>query len=79
MVSQLKELLSRIAENDRQIEFVNRRLPSGSGPLVVAELVARGLACFFENWVEVPSIVRSVRLPTFERTPQEPYAWPRGR
>ena len=79
MVSQLKELLSRIAENDRQIEFVNRRLPSGSGPLVVAELVARGLPCFSENWVEVPSIVKSVRLPTFDRTPQEPYAWPRQR
>ena len=79
MVSQLKELLSRIAENDRQIEFVNRKLPSGSGPLVVAELVARGLPCFAENWVEVPSIVKSVRLPTFDRTPQEPYAWPRQR
>ena len=79
IVSQLKDLLSRIAENDRQIEFVNRRLPSRAGPLVVAELVARGLPCFAENWVEVPSIVRSVRLPTFERTPQEPYAWPRQR
>lgn len=79
MASQLKELLGRIAENDRQIEYINRRLPSRAGPLVVAELVARGLPCFFENWVQVPSIVRSVRLPAFERTPQEPYAWPRGR
>jgi hypothetical protein len=79
MVSQLKELLGRIAENDRQIEFVNGRLPSRSGPLVVAELIARGLPSFCENWVQVPSIVQSVRLPTFERTPLEPYAWPPGR
>jgi hypothetical protein len=64
VVSQLKDLLSRIAENDRQIDFVNRRLPSRSGPLVVAELSARGLAGFAENWVEVPSIVKNVRIRT---------------
>jgi hypothetical protein len=79
MVSQLRELLGRIADNDRRIELVNRVLPRRSGPLVVAELVARGLTGFTENWVQVPSIVESVRLPTFERTPQEPYAWPRQR
>ena len=79
VAAQLIDLLGRIAANDREVEVINNRLPSGSGRLLVAELVARGLGGFVQNSVEVPSIVRSVRLPTFERSVHEPFAWPRGR
>lgn len=79
LAAQLGELLPRVAANDRQVQFVNNALPSGSGRLLVAELVARGLRGFVENSVEVPSIVSSLRLPAFERCVNEPFAWPRLR
>jgi hypothetical protein len=55
--------------DDEWVEFINRRLPMGSGELLVAELVARGLRGFVESSVDVPSIIRSVRVPTFEGRP----------
>jgi hypothetical protein len=73
--ARLAELLARIVANDREVEHLNAHaLPRNHGRLLGAELVARGLEGFVQNSVEVPSIARSVRLPTFERTPQEPYA-----
>jgi hypothetical protein len=41
-------------------------LPRGCGPLLLAELVARGLHGFVQNSVDIPRIVRRVRLPAFE-------------
>jgi hypothetical protein len=50
----LAELLPRIAANDREVEYINAHaLPGSARPLLVAELVARGLRGFVENSVEV--------------------------
>jgi hypothetical protein len=78
IAAQLVDLLERIAENDRQVEIINRRLPDGSRRLLVAELVARGLGGFVKDSVDVPSIVSRVRLPTFERSVHRPFAWPKS-
>jgi hypothetical protein len=53
-------------------------LPRGCGPLLVAELVARGLDGFVQNSVNVPRIVRRVQLPAFQYDIHAPYAWPRS-
>jgi hypothetical protein len=71
-------LLARVEANNREVEFINRRLPMGPGELFVAELIARGLRGFVESSVDVPSITRSVRLPSFEWSRHEPFAWPRS-
>jgi hypothetical protein len=47
-------------------------------PLLVAELVARGLDGFVQNSVDIPRIVRRVQLLAFEYDIHAPYAWPRS-
>ena len=76
----LRELLPRIAENDREIEYINTHaLPNGGKRLLEAELVARGLRVFFESGVHIPRITQTLRLPAFEYDQFNPYAWPRSR
>ena len=53
-------------------------LPRGCGPLLVAELVARGLDCFARDSVDIPRIVRRVQLPAFKYDAHHPYVWPRS-
>jgi hypothetical protein len=53
-------------------------LPRGCEPLLVAELLARGLDGFVQNSVNVPRIVRRVQLPAFQYDIHAPYAWPRS-
>jgi hypothetical protein len=77
--AKLRDLLPRIAESDRLVEYVNVHLPTGADRLLVAELVARGLAGFVENSVDVPRITRHLRLPAFRFDQHDPYAWPRER
>jgi polyribonucleotide nucleotidyltransferase len=78
--AKLRDLLPRIAENDRQIEYINGyALPTGAERLLVAELVARDLRGFVENLAEAPSITRQLRLPAFQFDRHDPYAWPRER
>jgi hypothetical protein len=78
IAAQLPELLARIAENDREIEHINASaLPSGAERLLVAELVARRLSGFVENWVNIPRITTQLRLPAFQYSGQSLYAWPR--
>jgi hypothetical protein len=79
VAAQLVDLLGRIAANNEQVDFINKRLPMGSGELLVAELVARGLGGLVESSVDVPSIIRKVRLPSFEWSRHEPFAWPQSR
>jgi hypothetical protein len=65
--AQLADLLGRLRGSDDHIEHMNAHaLPRGCGPLLVAELVARGLDGFVQNSVNVPRIVRRVQLPAFE-------------
>jgi hypothetical protein len=72
----LADLLSRIKKNDSDVAIVNGQLPSGEKPLLVAELVARGLTGSIVNGTEVPRI-RDAVLPAFEPNPHTPFSWPR--
>ena len=76
LAAKLADLLTKIRENNRQIEFTNEHnLPRGAQRLLVAELVARGLLGFVQNSFDTPRIVRDVRLPAFQRCLHEPYTW----
>lgn len=76
----LRDLLPRIAASDRDVEYINSHgLPSDGQRLLVAELVARRLRGFVENAVQIPSITETLRLPAFEYSQFNPYAWPRPR
>jgi hypothetical protein len=72
----LADLLPRIDDNDREVAYVNNRLPSGCG--LVAELIARGLEGFAQDGLDAPRIMSQLRLPAFKRCPSAPYAWPRS-
>jgi hypothetical protein len=77
--AQLSDLLGRIRASDDRIEHLNAHaLPRGCEPLLVAELVARGLDGFVQNSVNIPRIVRRVQLPAFQYDIHAPYAWPRS-
>jgi hypothetical protein len=79
LAAQLADLLGRVRSNDERVEHINAHaLPRGCGPLLVAELVARGLDGFVQNSVNVPRIVRRVQLPAFQYDIHAPYAWPRS-
>jgi hypothetical protein len=76
----LRELLPRMAANDREIEYINGHgLPSEGERLLEAELVARRLRGFLENGAHTPRIVTDLRVPAWERDRHEPWAWPRAR
>jgi hypothetical protein len=78
VAGQPSELLTRIAANDREIEYINANaLPSGSDPLLVAEQVAGGLRGFVENSIDIPRITQQLRLPAFRYSSVSPYVWPR--
>jgi chromosome segregation ATPase len=75
---QLADLLKRIEESDRQVEFMNMSsLPKGSNRLLVAELVARGLQGFSQGVSNIPRIVNEICLPAFAYSQQRPYTWSR--
>jgi hypothetical protein len=79
LAAQLADLLGRVRASDDRIEHMNANaLPRGCGPLLVAELVARGLDGFVRDSVNIPRIVRRVQLPAFEYDIHAPYAWPRS-
>jgi transposase len=79
LAAQLADLLGRLRASDDRIEHMNAHaLPRGCGPLLVAELVARGLDGFVRDLVNIPRIVRRVQLPAFEYDIHAPYAWPRS-
>jgi hypothetical protein len=79
LAAQLADLLGRLRANDDRIEHMNAHaLPRGCGPLLVAELVARNLDGWTQNWIDIPRIVRRVQLPAFEHDAHHPYVWPRS-
>jgi hypothetical protein len=66
----LADLLPRIAANDREIEYINNHaLPRSGGRLLVAE----------KNSVQIPRITEELRLPAFDYSAHDRYAWPRLR
>jgi hypothetical protein len=72
----LADLMTRIDASDREIEFINSRLPAGAERILIAELSARGMVWFGRN-SEAPSIVRDLRLPAFHFDQHASYTWPR--
>jgi hypothetical protein len=75
----LRELLPRMAANDREIAYINAHaLPSDGERLLEAELVARGLRGFVESGVHIPRITHELRMPAFKYSEYEPYVWPRS-
>jgi hypothetical protein len=72
----LADLLGRIEASDRELEFVNSRLPAGAERILIAELFARGLVWFGRN-SEIPSITADLRLPAFHFDQHASYTWPR--
>jgi len=80
MESRLGELIAKIEENDREIEFVNgHALPSGAERLRSAELIARGIEAWRVKSADVVRITRELCLPAFKHDQHRPYAWPRDR
>jgi hypothetical protein len=73
--AQLRDLMVRIAANDREIEAL--KLPSNRTRPLVAELVARDLPSFTaRNGISnIPRITVALCLPTFQYAQFEPYAW----
>jgi hypothetical protein len=69
----LVELLARVVVNDREIEYINKALPSGADRLLVTELKARGLPWVVNN-VETPRITDQLNLPPWQ--PRSSYLWP---
>ena len=69
--TRLADVLARIQACDLEIEHRGLRLLS-------AEYIARGLEGPVVNGTEVPSLVRAVRLPAWEPSVHEPFAWPRS-
>jgi hypothetical protein len=79
LAAQLADLLGRLRASDDRIEYINAHaLPRECGPLLVAELMARQLEGFVQDSVNIPRIVRRVRLPAFECDIHAPYAWPQS-
>ena len=74
--AQLRYLLPRIVENDRQIAFINARaMPTGVERLLSAELIARGLEGWRVKSSDVVRITRELCLPAFKHDPHASYAW----
>jgi hypothetical protein len=74
--AQLRDLMARVAANDREIEAL--KLPSNRTRPLVAELIARDLLSFTaRNGISnIPRITQGLRVPAFEYSQFEPYAWP---
>jgi hypothetical protein len=76
---QLADLVARLAENDKQLEIINRHAqPSGAEWLRSAEEIARDLKQGFGlSGVEIPRITRDLRLPAFKHVKGDPpLMWP---
>ena len=77
IVEQLPALLKRIQANDIEVAHINvHKLPAGADQLLGAELVARDLSGYVENFFELPQITNRLRLPAFTRDVHQPFAWP---
>jgi hypothetical protein len=74
---QLVDLFARLDANDREVKYLNAHLPTSTGRLLVAELVARGLDGFVKNATQISRMTEQLCLPAFECSVHHPLAWPR--
>ncbi len=76
---QLVDLFTRLDANDREVNYVNTRLPSNTERLRVAELVARGLPGLVKNGTQIEQMAELMALPAFKFSALLPLAWPQSR
>jgi hypothetical protein len=75
---QLVDLFARLDANDKEVNYVNTRLPTNTERLRVAELVARGLPGFVKNGTQIERMTEQLFLPAFEHSALHPLAWPQN-
>lgn len=76
---QLVDLFTRLDANDKEVNYVNTRLPTNAERLRVAELVARGLPGLVKNGMQIERMAELLALPAFEYSALHPLTWPRSR
>ena len=77
VAKQLAELMTRIAVNDREVDYLNKHaLPKGVGRLLEVELIARDLAGWVQAGIQTHRVIDGVRLPPWEQ--RATYLWPPG-
>jgi hypothetical protein len=77
VAQKLAELLSRVAANDREVDYINKHaLPKGAGRLLETELTARGMQGWVTNSIQTPRVIDVLCLPPWH--PRSNYLWPPG-
>ena len=76
LVATLVELMQRVDANNNEIASINAKLPDAAERILEAELIARQMRGFVENWVQATSLVQELRLPAWDHDVHQPYAWP---
>ena len=77
VAKQLAELMSRIAANDREVDYLNKHaLPKGIGRLLEVELIARKLPGWVQNSIQTARVIDVLCLPPWH--PRSNYLWPPG-
>src|SRR5262249_47557932 len=77
LAQKLAELLSRVAANDREIDYINKQaLPKGAERLLEVELIARELPGGVQAGIQTDRIIDLLRLPPWH--PRSNYLWPAG-
>src|SRR5262249_31590943 len=77
VAQKLAELLSRVAANDREVDYINKHaLPKGAQRLLEAELIARELPGWVQAGIQSPRVIDLVRLPSWHL--RSNYLWPTG-
>src|SRR5450759_2274439 len=74
---QLVDLFARLDANDKEVNYLNTRLPTNTERLRLAELVARGLPGLVKNGTQIERMAELMALPAFEYSALHPLAWPR--
>jgi hypothetical protein len=76
---QLVDLFARLDANDKEVNYLNTRLPTNTERLRLAELVARGLPGLVKNGTQIERMTELLALPAFEYSALHPLAWPQSR
>jgi len=63
---QLVDLFARLDANDKEVNYLNTRLPTNTERLRLAELVARGLPGLVKNGTQIERMTEQLFLPAFE-------------
>jgi hypothetical protein len=77
VAQKLAEVLSRIAANDREVDYINNHaLPKGAPRLLEVELIARELPGWVQAGIQTWRVIDLLCLPPWH--PRANYFWPPG-